>query len=114
MIPIFDYLYTLPNATTGVDDILVQTQDAIPSFVPLLLFFVFLVVFLGGIVRQKSRTGTADYPIWALMGCLSVFFVTLLMSVIQGLIDIALLGIVIFLTIFCAVWFLLDRRPQEN
>jgi uncharacterized membrane protein len=111
---IFYYLYNLPNATTGVDDILVQEQAAVPYFVPLILFFVFLVVFLGGVVRQKARTGTADYPIWALMGCLSAFFTALLMSVIQGLVDVALLGVVIFITIFSAVWFLLDRKPQEN
>lgn len=114
MVPIFYYLYSLPNATTGMDDILVQEASAVSSLVPLILFFVFLVVFLGGVVRQKAKTGTADYPIWALLGCLSAFFVTLLMSVIQGLVDVFLLGIVIFFTIFAGVWFLLDRRPQEG
>ena len=111
---IFNYLYSIPNATTGMDDILIQEQAAVPSFIPLILLFVFFVVFLGGVIRQKARTGTADYSLWALLGCLTTFFTSLLMSVIQGLVNLFWLGIIIFLTIFAAVWFFIDRKPQED
>lgn len=108
-----EYLYNIPNATTGMDDILVQEQAAVPSFIPLVLLFVFLIIFLGGIVRQKARTGTADYPVWGLVGCMVIFFMALIMSIIQGLINLFTLGIIILLTLLFGVWFFMDRRGQE-
>jgi len=108
-----DYLYELPNSTAGMDNILVQTVTAVPGFIPLLLLFVFFVVFLGGVSRQKARTGTSDYAMWATVASLSTFMVTLIMSVIEGLIRLDWLVIVIVLTIFCSVWLFLDKKQSE-
>ena len=108
-----DYLYELPNATTGMDDIVVQTVTAVPGFIPLLLLFVFFVVFLGGISRQKARTGTSDYAMWAVVASLSTFMVTLIMTLIEGLIRLDWLVIVVVITIFSVVWLFLDKKQSE-
>ncbi len=107
------YLFTQPNVTTGLDDIVVDTVTAVPSFVPLIFVFVFFVVFLGGVARQKGRTGTGDYAMWAVVASLSTLMVTLIMSIIEGLIRVDWLAIVITITIFSSVWLFLDRRQSE-
>ena len=106
-------LYTLPNATTGMDAIAVQTATAVPSLTSLLLAFVYLVIFIGGIARQKTRIGTADYPMWAVVASLSTFMIALIMTMADGLINITTLVVVVVITIFSGVWLLLDKRQSE-
>ncbi len=107
------YLYELPNATSGMDAILIQTINIFPAFTPLLLLFVFFVVFLGGIGRQKLRTGTADYPVWSVIASLSMLMVALILSIVSGFIRLDWLVIVVVITIFSGIWFFLDRRAGE-
>ena len=107
------YLYELPNSTTGIDAILVQTLNIFPAFTPLLLLFVFFTVFLGGIARQKARTGTADYPVWSVVASMSMLMIALILSIISGFIRLDWLVIVVVITIFSAVWLFLDRRSGE-
>ncbi len=110
---IFYELYTLPNKTTGLDDITVQTVSAVSAFTPLLLLFIFFVVFLSGIGRQKARTGTADYPMWAVVASLSIFIISLILTLVSGLIRLEWLVIVTVITIFSGVWLFLDKRGSE-
>jgi len=93
------YLYDLPNKTTGIDDIVIQTTNIFPAFTPLILFFVFLVVFIGGITRQKIRTGTADYSAWAIVASIATLLPALLFSVSAGFIRLDWLVIVVSLNI---------------
>ena len=79
----------------------------------MLLLFVFFVVFLGGISRQKARTGTSDYAMWAVVASLSTFMVTLIMTLIEGLIRLDWLVIVVVITIFSVVWLFLDKKQSE-
>lgn len=109
---IFYDLYTLPNGTT-IDNIAVQTVTAVPSFTPLLLFFVFFVVLLGGSGRQKARTGNADFPMWSVVASISTLMVALILSTITGLIQLDYLVIVVSVTIFTGVWFFLDHKQSE-
>jgi len=106
-------LYNLPNSTAGADDILIDTVTAVPGLSSLLLVFVFFIVFLGGISRQKARGGTADYPMWSVTASLSTFLVALIMSLVQGLIRLDILIIVTVITIFSGVWLFLDKRAGE-
>lgn len=110
---LFFELYTLPNSTEGLDQILVQTATAVPGLTPLLLVFTFFVVFLGGISRQKAKSGFADYPLWSVVASISMFMIALIMSVVEGLIRLDWLAIVIVITIFSAVWLFLDRKQSE-
>ena len=70
---IFLELYTLPNVTTGADKLLIDTINVVPGFTPMLLFFVFFIVFLGGIARQNAKTGNAEYSMWSVVASLSTF-----------------------------------------
>ena len=108
-----DYLYNLPNATSGADTILVETVTAVPRFTSMLILFIFFVVFLGGIARQKARSGTADYPMWGIVASLSAFLITLILTLKSGLIGLDTLVIVVVMNIASAVWFFLDRKVGE-
>lgn len=110
---IFFELYTLPNSTSGFDQIIVDTATNVPSFAPLILFFIFFVIMVGGIARQKMRTGTADYAMWAVTASLITFLATLILSTTTGIIRLDWLVIVIVITIFSGVWLFLDRRQSE-
>jgi len=107
------YLYTLPNSTTGIDAITIQIFNVFPWMGSLILMFVFLVVFLGGITRQKIRSGTADYSAWAIIASVSILLVGLLFSVAEGFIQLDWLIIVVALNILSAIWFFLDRKQSE-
>jgi len=107
------YLYELPNATSGLDAIMVQTLNIFPALTPLILLFVFLVIFLGGITRQKLRSGTSDYPAWAMVASLATLIPALLFSVQAGFIRLDWLVIVITLNILSAIWFFFDRKYTE-
>ena len=106
-------LYTLPNMSSGMDTAIVGTITAVPIFAPMFLLFVFMVVLMGGMGSQKRRTGNADMPLWGTLAGLSTFMITLAMSMIEGMINLATLGIVIAVTITFAVWLFLDRRSTE-
>lgn len=108
-----DYLYQLPNATNGLDTIGTQTITTLPGLMPMILLFVFFVVFLGGVARQKARTGTADYSMWAVVASISTLLLTLVASVSSGFIRLDWLAIVVTITIFSGVWLFLDRRQSE-
>jgi len=107
------YLYNLPNATSGIDAIVIQTINIFPAFTPLLMFFVFLVVFIGGASRQKIRTGSADFPAWAMIGSIATLLLALLFSVTAGFIRLDWLVIVLSLNILSAIWFFLDKKVTE-
>ena len=105
-------LYTLPNATTP-DSILVQIVAAEPAFTPLLLLFTFMVIFLGGIGRQKARLGTADYSMWAVIASISMLMLSLVLSLATGMIQLDWLVIVVVVTIFSGVWFFMSQKQSE-
>ena len=90
-----------------------DTMTAVPGLISLLLLFVFFVVFLGGTARQKTRIGTADYPMWAVVASLSTFMITLILSVVEGFIRLDMLVLVVVITIFSGVWLFLDKKQSE-
>jgi hypothetical protein len=108
-----DYLYELPNATSGIDEMAKQTIQSVPFLAPFLLVFLWFVVFLGGVIRQNARNGSADYPAWAVTASLATFMAALIMSVSSGFINLDYLVIVVVVTIFSFVWLALDKRGNE-
>lgn len=107
------YIYTFPNATTP-DAIAVQLSSQVTGLFPFLFLFVWMIVFLGGTVRQKSRVGTADYPMWSVVASLSTFIVACLLSVVSGFISLSVFAIILVINFFCGAWLFLDRRISEG
>ena len=109
-----DYLYSLPNSTAGLDSIVLQmTTGSFYWMVPMILFFTFVIVFMGGISRQKIKSGTADYSAWAIIASMATLLPALLFSVSAGFIRLDWLIIVISMNILSAIWFFMDRKSSE-
>ena len=109
-----DYLYSLPNSTAGIDAVVNQmTTGSFYWLVPMILFFTFCVVFIGGITRQRIRTGTADYSAWAIIASMATLLPALLFSVNAGYIRLDWLVIVVTLNIVSAFWFFMDKKTSE-
>jgi len=106
-------LYNTPNLTSGIDDALIQTAQEVPSFPIMIIVFTYLIVLIGGSSNQKRRTGNADYPLWAVLSGLTITFLSLLMTLGEGIIDITTLGIVISITIMSGFWFFLSKQRGE-
>ena len=107
-------LYNQPNLTAGIDDALIDTARAVPSFPIMFLVFIFGLILIGGSSNQERRTGSADFPFWMVLAGISTTFAALLMSLGDGIIDITTLGIVIAVTILGAVWFFLSKQRGEQ
>ena len=105
--------YTLPNGTAGLDDTMVGLVQAVPSFIPMMLFFIYASVFLAGYTGQKRSTGTADPALWAVLAGLSTTLVTLLLSVRQGLVQIEILSAVLGITILSTIWLFIGKGRYE-
>jgi len=106
-------IYTQPNLTGGIDNAILDVVTEVPSLTPLLLLFVFLVVFIGGMVRQKRRLGTADVPMWATIASISTIMISLPLTLTTGLIQLEVLAIVVVITIFSGLWLFLSRNRNE-
>ncbi len=106
-------LYNIPNQTEGMDNILVGLMGEVPSFIPALLLFIFMVVFLGGSISQKRSTGSADTPMWATIAGISTLMVALPLTLVAGLVDLITLSIVVVVTIGSGFWFFMSRSRGE-
>jgi uncharacterized membrane protein YhdT len=106
-------LYTAPNTTAGLDNMIVDSVTAVPIFAPMLLVFVFCVVFIAGSTAQKKRTGFADIPLWSTLASLSCLMVALAMSLVSGMISTLTLVIVVLLTILSGAWLFLGENNRE-
>lgn len=106
-------IYTVPNATAGIDKAIIGIATNVPVFIPMLLVFVWIIVFLGGSNAQRKRGGTSDMPMWSVMASLSVLMISLLLSVQEGLMSLDILGMIVGLNILCGIWLFFDKRGSE-
>lgn len=108
-----DYLYNFPNASSGMDDALVDFFTAVPILTPMFLLFVFLVVMIGGSSAQSRRTGMTDLPMWSALASLSTLLIAVALSMISGMMSTGILVIVVVVTILSGLWLFLDRNSRE-
>ena len=106
-------LYNIPNFSNGMDDALVSVSTEVPMFPIMILVFVWMFVFMGGILRQTKRNGYADIPMWAAISSLSIFLLSLLMTISGGIITLDTLGIVIGMVLITGLWLFLTKGRSE-
>jgi len=98
-------IYEQPNLTgNGIDEVLVGITTSVPIFTPMALFFIFAVVFITGVRKQKMTTGFGDAPLWATIAGIVTSMVALLLSLKSGLIQLETLVITITITIASGIW----------
>jgi hypothetical protein len=105
--------FSFPNASAGVDASLVGINQQVPSFIPIILFFVFVIIFTTGFVGQKRRTGSGDAPMWFVVSGISITVMTLILSTVDGLVNGFVLSTVIGITILSFVFLALTKGRYE-
>lgn len=105
--------YNLPNTTDGIDTIFTTVATEVNTFIPMFLLFVFCVVLIGGMVRQKRRIGNSDLPMWVTLASLTTLLVALPMTIAVGLIQVEYIAILVTITILSGFWLFLDRKNTE-
>lgn len=106
-------LYTIPNGTDGMDTVMIGVMSEVPSFVPSLLFFVFMTIFLSGSISQRKRAGSSDTPMWMTIAGISTLMVALPLTITAGLVDTITLSILVVVTVMAGFWFFMSRSRSE-
>ena len=106
-------LYNQPNLTSGIDDALITTVAEVSVFIPFLLVFVFGVVFVGGSISQKRRTGAVDIPLWATLASVITLITALPFTLKTGLINTLTLGIIVTITLLSGFWLFTSQNRNE-
>ena len=97
--------YEFPEMNgTGVDELVVDMAQTINIFVPMLLVFVFFVVWITGYRKQRVSTGVGDAPVWATVAGVVTSITALLLSLVPNLIDLGTLVITFLVTIIMGIW----------
>ncbi len=104
--------FTFPNGSTP-DSMLLGVSKAVPVFPIMLLVFVWLFVFLNGVIRQNSKNRYVDVPQWAVLSSLVCLLLSLIMTIKEGFITLEVLLIVMGVTTLSAVWFFFSRGRFE-
>lgn len=107
-------LYDFPNASLGPDKILIGLAEEIPMFPIMFLIAIYFIVMLSGGLAQSSRKGYIDFPMWSMIGLLSVDLLALLMTLQSGVINGIVLGVCFGLTILNALWLFLSVGRFES
>ena len=113
LIKMVDYTYDFPNMSGGIDSTLVDIAGTVPVFIPLLLVFVFGMMFIGGMITQTRKKGYADLPLWATLSSIGTLLVALALSLVEGLMNTVILAIVIVITILSFMWLVLGSTNRE-
>lgn len=108
------YTYELPNITGGLDSGIAGIVSTVPIFIPMFLFSIYCIILFGGIISQKSRTGTADIPMWSTLASLGTLLLALPMTIIPNIIEPITLIIIILITIISGVWLFLNERDWKE
>ena len=106
--------YNLPTETTinfssGADKILVYLAQEIPIFIPLMLFSFFWIIVLGGFFLQERKTGRGDPAMWFSIGGYLTVGLSIILSLIDGLISVKIIVITISVALIGAIWFFTSR-----
>ena len=106
-------IYTQPNLSSGIDDVVADIAGTVPIFTPMFLLFIFGTILIGGLINQKRRMGGADFPMWSTIASLSTLMIALPLTLTTGLIDLPVLAIVVVITILSGLWFFMDKNKNE-
>lgn len=106
-------LYNLPNSTAGLDSILIQIIQEVPSLMIGMNLFVYFFVFLSGMALQKLSSGNSDAPMWSTLGAVLTVFLNLILSLGTGIVNPIALGVSLAVALFSGLWLFLSSGRFE-
>lgn len=96
--------YEITNATRP-DLIFTSIASQVPILFPSLLFFEFCIIAIGGTFANQRRVGYSNISMWFSIAGLVTSTTAFILFMVDGLINMATLGVVIAVTIASVLWF---------
>jgi hypothetical protein len=98
------------NAINGTDVATVYggIANQAPWLFPMVLFFEYVIIMIGGVYAQNRKIGYSNVPMWGAIAGLTTTTSAFFLSIITGVIDLNSLGICLAVTIGFAVWFFMS------
>lgn len=97
------------NFSEGAHQLLLYVSDVVPSFIPIMLFSLFVIILMGTYYSQRRLTGRGNFPGSFTVAALVTFFTALVLSLTAGLINVFILVTTLALLIVGVVWLMFTR-----
>lgn len=97
-------MYDISNATNPAT-LFVSIARQVPILFPMLLFFEFCVIAIGGAFANKRSVGYTNISMWFAIAGLITTTSAFILFMVDGLINLATLGIVCAVTFASVLWF---------
>lgn len=104
-------MFNITNAT-GLDAIILNTSANVPILFPMLLFFEFIVIALGGIFANSRRVGYSNISMWFAISGLVTTTSAFILFLVNGLIQLSTLVICVSITLACVGWFFFSESDN--
>ena len=102
------------NLTSGFQVLFVYANDVTSGlFINMLLFSIWILIVVGSYYLQKTSTATGDISQSLAIGCFVTSVITILLSLITGLVPTLTISVVIAITILVILFFLFSKTGQE-
>ena len=97
---------------TGIDDLLLYTQNVVPIFIPLFLLAIFIITSLGIYFGTKRNSGYGDFFTATAVGSFLTTIIAILMTLKDGLINVYTLAACIVVTFLCILGLFFNRGER--
>lgn len=104
-------MFNITNETS-IDRIMINIAQNVSILFPMLLFFEFMVIALGGTFANQRRVGYSNISMWFAIAGLVTSTTAFILFLVDGLINLATLGVVIAVTLASVLWFFLTEGEQ--
>lgn len=98
-------MYNITN-NTELSAIVVNTSQNIPILFPLILFFEFMVIAIGGSFANARRVGFTNLSMWFAIAGLITTTSAFILFLVDGIINLVTLGVCVAVTLGCVAWFM--------
>lgn len=105
-------MYNITNST-AIDTVLINLSSNVPILFPLLLFFEFCVIAIGGAFATQRRTGFTNIPQWFSIGGLVTTTTAFILFLVNDLIRLSTLVITCTVTFAFVLWFMLAGGDEQ-
>jgi len=97
------------NTTAGPHTLFVYAAEIVPSFIPMVIFAIFLIALLGSYFSQRRLTGSGDFPASFAAASFISTIIAFVMSLLPGLINNNVVIIMVVISVLSVVWLYLSR-----
>lgn len=90
--------YNLQQNITNPTDLLINVSTEVSIFAPIMLFFVWALITIGGFMANDKKTGKTSFFQWLVAGGFVTNIISLILFLIVGIISLEI--VIVYLALF--------------